>query len=111
MSREEQKILALLTENIGNYVDSRELSLIALQYPRVIKQLREQYGYVIINHVDRVGRKSVRGRYMLCTDRQAAAFAIGQGKSTQKMLDAAARDESETTLFDLTPFDKHRDLN
>jgi|HubBroStandDraft_6_1064221.scaffolds.fasta_scaffold171851_3 hypothetical protein len=79
MSREEQRILALLTENIGNYVDSRRLSEIALQYPRVVKQLRAM-GHHIINHVDRVGRKSIRGRYMLCTPRQIVGFKIGMGE-------------------------------
>ena len=107
MSREEQRILQLLTDHIGSWVDSRSLSLIALQYPRVVKQLRER-GHVILNHVDRVGRKSVRGSYMLCTARQAVAVKIGRNTPVgQREREAAANDDTQPALFDFAP--THRD--
>ena len=111
MSKEQQKILALLTEHIGCWVDCRELSAIATQYCRVIKELRDEHGHVILNRVQREGRRTVRGYYMLATPRQIAAGKIGAGTPlTQADRDAAAADHSEPTLFDLAPFDSHRDL-
>jgi hypothetical protein len=112
MTAQEKKVLALLTEHIGHWVDSRELSLIAIQYPAVIKRLREKYGHVIVNHVDRVGWKSVRGRYKLLTEREALAAKIGAGEPvTREQIERSQRDVSEPTLFDLAPFDRHRDEN
>jgi hypothetical protein len=109
MTSQEKRVLALLSEHVGSWVDSRELSLIAIQYPSVVMRLRAM-GYVIVNHVDRVGRKSVRGRYKLLTEREALAAKIGAGEPvTKEQIERSQRDVSEPTLFDLAPFDQHRD--
>jgi hypothetical protein len=109
MTAQERKVLSLLTEHIGHWVDSRELSLIAIQYPSVVMRLRAM-GHVIINHVDRVGRRSVRGRYKLLSPREALAAKIGAGEPvTKEQIERSQRDVSEPTLFDLAPFDQHRD--
>jgi hypothetical protein len=108
MTSQEKRILALLTEHIGSYVDSRELSLIALQYPAVIKRLREKYGHVIINKVDRVGWKSVRGRYKLLTEREALAAKIGAGEPVKPEQIAALKDSDQPMLFSELP-ERHRD--
>jgi hypothetical protein len=108
MTTQERKVLALLTEHIGSWVDSRELSLIALQYPAVVKKLRAR-GYQIINHVDRVGWKSVRGRYKLLSEREALAAKIGAGEPvTREQIEHSQRDEAQPNLFgDIAP--THRD--
>jgi len=109
MTAQERKVLALLTENIGRFVDSRELSLIALQYPAVVKKLRAR-GYPIINHVDRVGWKSVRGRYKLLTPREAVAAKIGAGQAVKpEQIAAAMKDESQPSLFSEPLVERHRD--
>ena len=108
MTSQEARVLALLQEHIGSFVDSRELSLIALQYPAVVKKLRA-LGFPIINHVDRVGWKSVRGRYKLLTEREALAAKIGAGEPvTRAQIEHSQKDDSPT-LFDMSEFGAHRD--
>ena len=83
-------------------MDSRRLSEIALSYARVIKQLREQYGHIILNHVDRVRGKSIRGAYCLCSPRQIAALAAANGPK----LRIAVKDAQQPSLFDFGHHDE-----
>jgi len=109
MTSQEKRILALLTENIGRFVDSRELSMVALQYAAVVKKLRAR-GYPIINHVDRVGWKSVRGRYKLLTEREALAAKIGAGEPvTRAQIEHSQKDQSQPSLFSEPLAERHRD--
>ena len=110
MTKEQTRMLDLLTAQKGTWVNARELTPIACAYCRVIRELRAM-GHVILNRVERDGRKTRAGFYMLATDRQAAAAKIGAGQTpTKAEMHAAQRDVSEPTLFDLNPLDTHRDL-
>jgi hypothetical protein len=110
MTAQERKILALLTEHIGSFVDSRELSLIALQYTAVVRKLRA-LGYPIINHVDRVGWKSVRGRYKLLTEREALAAKIGAGEPVTRaaQIEHSQRADAQPSLFSEPLAGMHKD--
>ena len=109
VTKEQTRMLSLLTEHKGAWVNARELTPIACAYCRVIRELRAM-GHCILNRVVRDGKKTRAGYYMLADARQAAAAKIGAGVAlTQADRDAAANDHREPTLFDMSEFGAHRD--
>jgi hypothetical protein len=100
MTKEQTRMLAFLTEHKGSWVNARELVIAteACAYCRVISELRA-LGYQIENKVERDGRKTINGFYMLLSERQAVAFALANGKKvTRERIEAL---DNEPTLFDL----------
>lgn len=102
------QVLNLLLEHRGEWVSSVELSRRSLQYNSRIFSLRRD-GWEIESRVEHIGMHGAKhGYYRLLTDRQIAAFAIGQGKSTPEMIEAAMKDDQQTLFGDISPT-SHRD--
>ena len=109
MTKEQTRMLAYLTEHVGSWVNARELTPIACAYCRVIRELRAM-GHHIANRVERDGRKTRAGFYMLCTPRQVAAFAIGAGEPVKpEQIAAAMKDDAQPNLFSEPLPERHRD--
>ena len=106
------RVLSLLLAHRGEWVSSVDLSRLSLQYNARIFSLRRD-GWEIESRVERVGGRhgAKHGFYRIQTPRQAAAAKVGAGVAlTQADRDAAAKDESQPSLFSEPLMEsRHRD--
>jgi hypothetical protein len=111
MTREQTRVLNFLKERQGSWCNARDLviSTEACAYCRVISELRT-LGYQIENKVERDGRKTINGFYMLLTERQQVAHALANGKKVaRERLEAALKDDDQPMLFADMKKGPHRD--
>jgi len=115
-AHQRERVLQLLLSRRGEWIPAAEIAEAGgLQYGARLYELRHEQNCQIESRTERVRERGhsvvKRSWFRLLTDRQAAAAKIGQGQTpTKEELDAAARDDSPT-LFDMEPFDSHRDLD
>lgn len=79
-----QRILEFLLANIGRIIEGdelREASGNVSEWARRVRELRDEEGYQILTHRDRVDLKP--GQYLLETDKRLPAFARSVSKETR----------------------------
>jgi hypothetical protein len=79
-----QRILEFLLANIGRVIEGdelREASGNVSEWARRVRELRDEEGYQILTHRDRVDLKP--GQYLLETDKRLPAFARSISKETR----------------------------
>lgn len=79
-----QRILEFLLANIGRIIEGdelREASGNVSEWARRVRELRDEEGYQILTHRDRVDLKP--GQYLLETDKRLPAFARSISKETR----------------------------
>lgn len=82
-----QKVLSFLLENIGKVVSSKEIqeaSGWAAEWGRRVRELRDEQGYQILSHKDRVDLKP--GQYIMVSAKRKPAFARGISKETRAVV-------------------------
>lgn len=81
------KILAFLLSNVGRIIDGKEIqqaSGYVAEWGRRLRELRDEEGYQILSHKDRVDLKP--GQYMLLTDKRRPALPRTISKETRAMV-------------------------
>lgn len=83
-SGSKQRILRNFLANIGKVLDSRDIQRAsgwAAEWARRVRELRNEEGYQILSHKDRVGLKP--GQYLLETTTRVPGFKRGISKETR----------------------------
>ena len=82
-----QKILDFLIKNIGKVISSKEIqeaSGWAAEWARRVRELRDEQGYQILSHKDRVDLKP--GQYIMVNAKRKPAFVRGISKETRAIV-------------------------
>ena len=94
------KLLALLLSRRGEWIPAAEIAEVGgLQYGARLYELRHEQNYLIESRTERVRERGhsvvKRSWFRLLTDRQAVAFALGNGQAvSREQIDAMQKDLS-----------------